>query len=293
MQWQESRSAIERLAACAVLAALCSGAGRGQPSRIVSTAPGITEILFAIGAGGRVVGVSSHCDYPEAARRLPKIGTYSRPDPEKIAALRPDLVILHENLRDAADRLSAMRIPLLLVEMHSITGVLDAMVRIGAASGCEQQALRIVKTIRDRLEAAGRAAPPRRPRALIIVGRHPGGLTGLIAAGPGSWLHELAETAGVENVLKQDKVRYPRVSLETVITLDPDLILDASGTMASGTDRNGHRMRALQPWREHPELKAVRTQRVVILDDELFVRPGPRIPEALERIAAVAAGGSR
>lgn len=271
------------------LVLLCAWAAFGQPSRIVSTAPGITEILFALGAGNRIAGVSSYCDYPEAARRLPKVGSYSRPDPEKIAALRPDLVVLHSTRGDLANRLEALRLPVLRVEMNSLAEVLDSIVRIGRAAGCESEALQLARGIRSRLEAARRQRPSKRPRALIVVARQPGTLTGIVAAGPGSWLHELAETAGAENVLTGDMPRFPRVSLEMVIAWNPDLIFDASSTMAEDRDREAHRQRVLRPWLERSELKAVRTEGVVVLDDELFVRPGPRIPEALERIAAAIA----
>lgn len=269
---------------------LCAGAGFGQPSRIVSTAPGVTEILFALGAGDRVVGVSSYCNHPEAARRLPKIGSYSRPDPERIAALQPDLVILHSNRGDVANRLEALRLPVLKVEMNSLAELLEAIVVIGRAAGRESEALRLAGSIRADLDAARRSRPPGRPRALLVVARQPGALAGLIAAGPGTWLHELVEAAGAENVVPSGMSRYPRVSLEMVMAWNPELIFDASSTMAGGGDREDHRRRVLRPWLERRQLAAVRAGRVIVLDDELFVRPGPRIPEALRQLAAAIAG---
>ncbi|MDW8356094.1 MAG: helical backbone metal receptor [Bryobacterales bacterium] len=276
-----------------LLVFLCAGAGFGQPSRIISTSPGITEILFAIGAGGSVVGVTSYCDFPEQVRRLPKIGSYSRPDPEKIAALRPDLVILYGKRGDLANRLAAMRLPSLVVEMNSLHEVMESIARIGAATGRSENALRLVAQIRAQLEAARQSAPAQRPKTLILVARQPGTLGGLIAAGPASWLGELAEAAGAENLIPAGGPRYPRISLEMVVSWNPDLILDASGTMTADGDEERHRQAALRPWLERADLKAVREGRIVVFSDELFVRPGPRVPQALARISEAIHRGKR
>src|SRR5580698_2314968 len=93
---------------------------RSQPARIVSTFPSITETVFALGAGDRVVGVSNYCRYPAAVLSLPKIGTYTKPDPEKIALLRPDLVIIQKTAAGLADRLSALGIPQATVTIGSL-----------------------------------------------------------------------------------------------------------------------------------------------------------------------------
>jgi iron complex transport system substrate-binding protein len=268
----------------ALCAALCDGA---QPARIVSTFPSITETLFALGAGDRVVGVSTYCHYPPAVLALPKIGTYTKPDPEKIALLRPDLVIIQDVATGLADRLSALGIRHAEVRVGSLAEVYTMIRDIGGAVGLPDRADKLNTEIHSRLDAirAETRAKPR-PTVLMLVGRTPGLLTNLIGVGPEAYLGELLEIAGGTNVLAGTPIAYPHISMETVVRLNPDIILDASMMGEAGADPRPQEERLRQPWLTHRELKAARNGTVFGLATESLVTPGPRVVDAVEAIRA-------
>jgi iron complex transport system substrate-binding protein len=256
---------------------------RAQPARIVSTFPSITETVFALGAGERVVGVSNYCRYPAAVLSLPKIGTYTKPDAEKIALLRPDMVIIQKTAAGLADRLSALGIPHAEVKIGSLAEVFSMIRDIGGAVGLPDRAEKLNVEIRSRLDAiraetAGRA----RPTVMIVVGKTPGLLTNLVAVGPGAYLGELLEIAGGANVLTGTSIAYPHISLETVVRLNPDVILDLS--LMGNADAQEERLQ--QPWLSHGELKAVRNAKIFGLTSESWVTPGPRVVDAVDLIRA-------
>jgi iron complex transport system substrate-binding protein len=262
--------------------ALCVQA---QPARIVSTFPSITETLFALGAGNRVVGVSDYCRYPPAVVSLPKVGSYTKPDPEKIALLRPDLVFIQDSATGLADRLSAMGIAHVGVKVGSLPEVYTMIRDIGRAVALPDKAATLNADIRSRLDGFRREAQGKpRPSALIVVGRTPGILTNLIGVGPGAYLGELLEIAGASNVLKDTPIAYPHISMETVVRLNPDIILDASMMGEAGVNPGPLEERLRQPWFAHRELVAVRNGTVFGLSDGSLVTPGPRVVDGVAAI---------
>jgi|SRR5262245_6484371 len=263
---------------------LVTFAAFAQPMRIVSTSPSITETLFALGVGNRVVGVSTYCRYPPEVSGLPRVGTYARPDPEKIAILRPDLAIIHSGSATLPDRLSALRIEFLEVSQTSLSDVYVLIREIGRVAGVTTQADRLIQNIRSRLEAIqSQAQGFRKPSVLLLVGKDPGSLTNMIGAGPKAYLGELLEIAGGRNILADAAmIPYPRISLETVVRLDPDLILDASGMGDLKEDAKTMQDRMREPWLRHRELSAVRNGRVVAIASQALVVPGPRVVDAVE-----------
>src|SRR5580658_9205245 len=144
---------------------------QAQPSRIVSTFPSVTETLFALGAGDRVVGVSNYCRYPSAALSLPKVGTYTKPDAEKIALLRPDLVFIQKSAANLADRLDALGIKHAEIQIGSLAEVYSMIRDIGRAAGLTDRAEGLNGDIRTRLDALRAEGRGRdRPKVLIVVG---------------------------------------------------------------------------------------------------------------------------
>src|SRR5438067_1798522 len=182
----------------AVIAMLAlAGALAAQPNRIVSTAPSITETLFALGLGPRVAGVSTYCHYPPEAAKRPRIGTYLRPNVEAIVALRPDLVILESLPNGAGPQLARMKLNVLEVHHRNLESVLQTIEAIGAGCGVSDRAAQLVSQMRSRLEGIRQrtAGAPRRS-LVFIVGRTPNSLDGLVAVGKGSYLNELIQIAG-------------------------------------------------------------------------------------------------
>lgn len=258
-----------------------------QPARIVSTAPTITESLFALGLGDRVVGVSTYCHYPPAVLRIPKIGTFIKPDAEKIAMLRPDLVVVQraKSPMPLPGKLAALGIKYVEVEPGSLAETYTLIQGIGRATKVEDRATKLVASIRARLDAIrAESKSGYKPTVLLIIGRDPGLLSNLVGAGPGAYLDELITIAGGRNMLADSKIEYPHISLETVLRADPDVILDAGAMGTTQNDGTKGEEELKQPWMARRELKAVRNRKVFGLTSESLVVPGPRVVEAVQLI---------
>jgi len=258
-----------------------------QPARIVSTSPSITETLFALGLGDRVVGVSAYCHYPPAVLTLPKIGSFIKPDAEKIAVLRPDLVVVQraKSPMPLPSKLAALGIKYLEVEPGSLAEVYTLIQDIGRATGVQQRAASLIASIRGRLDAVrAESQSSYKPSVLLIVGRDPGMLSNIVGVGPGAYLDELITIAGGRNILGQSKIQYPQISMETVLHANPDVILDAGAMGTTQNDGTKGEEELKQPWMQHSELNAVRNRKVFGLTSETLVVPGPRVVEAVELI---------
>jgi iron complex transport system substrate-binding protein len=274
------------------------GLGEAQrPSRIVSTSPSITEVLFALGLGDRLVGVSTYCRYPDAALALPKVGTFLRPNTELIARLRPDLVLVSRGGHDVPRQLKVLGIRSIALDDARTLGDVYSMIRVlGQAAGVTSRAELIVGEIQaklDRIRAETRTLPSR--KVLIVVGRSPGTLTDLVVVGRGSFLNELVTLAGGVNVLSDPTLPgYPRIAMETVIRLDPDVIVDA-GDMGDTAAEHVRRQPLTEGlWRRQSAVRAARTGAVHAVTNDAFVVPGPRVVDAAEALAGwLRAAGDR
>lgn len=267
---------------CLILAVAAPAFASDAPRRIVSTAPSLTETLYTLGAGDRVVGVTTWCRYPEEARLKPKIGGYSNPSVEAIVALRPDLVVLSDRRNDVAERLTHFQIPTLVVSLESLRAIEEAITRIAARLGVAQRGAAVVAGIEARRGAVARLIAGRpRPRTLLLLGHSPDNLTSLFAVGPGSFLGEMLEAAGGDNVLGDVRMPYPKVSVEEVIARDPEVILEVVSPPADA-DAQG---RALRLWSAYPSLRAVRAGAIRVVVDDTMVQPGPRVGEKIELLA--------
>jgi iron complex transport system substrate-binding protein len=267
------------LIACfAVAATLCA-----QPRRIVSTAPSLTETLFALGLGSSVAGVSQHCHYPPEAASRPKVGTYVNPNVEAIVALRPDLVVLQEAADQAAAQLRRIGIATLELRHGNLDSVFATITDIGARCGVPDRAAKLNGEIRARLDAIrGRTSGRPRRSLVFIVGRSPGTLDNLIAVGKGSYLNELIEIAGGANALARTAMPYPKVSLESMIGVNPDVLVDMGDMAETLRVTEEHKRGVVALWSRYPALNAVQHGRVFAVASDIFVVPGPRVADAAE-----------
>ncbi len=275
---------VRRAFAIALLVFLASATGRSQPqeipARIVSTSPSITETLFAVGLGDRVVGVSTYCRYPPAVAALPKVGTFLKPDAETIARLKPDLVFVHKGPNNVLAQLGTLGIKTAVVDRGSLPSVFATIRQISTAANVADRGERLVSDLNAGLDRVKASVAGRTPRkVLIIVGRRTGTLTDIIAVGPGSYLDGIATIAGGSNVLASTTLEYPRISMETVISLAPDVIVDVGEMGESPADSDRRRQITEGLWRSQTLVKAVRDGGVHAVHDEAFVVPGPRIVE--------------
>ncbi len=256
-----------------------SEAGATIPARIVSLVPAVTETLFALGMGPRVVGVSTYCDYPAETGALPKVGSFTEPVAETIVVLKPDLVLTspspgNETAVRAVER-TGVRVAVIQSEgglAEARSAILDVARAVGAAPAGEA----LLARLDARLEAVKRAAAGlERPSAAVVVGREP-----LVLAGPGSYLGELLVLAGGRNIADSIGGRWPRVGMELLVASRPEVLVDLSVGMGDAPDDE----EAAAAWASMPSLPAVASGRVVRDSDAMMLRPGPRLADAAEAL---------
>ncbi|RMH37926.1 MAG: ABC transporter substrate-binding protein, partial [Nitrospirae bacterium] len=181
------------------------------PKRIVSLAPSVTEILFAIGLNEEIVGVTEFCDYPPAAQDKPKVG-YARPNLEALVALEPDLVIAPQSFlrTDLLAKLEQLKIPTVILNPKSLEDILAHIRLIGRIVGRQAEALQVTEAMRGRMRTlSSRLAGLQRPRVLYVLNSQP-----LITVGPGSFIQQLIELAGGDNIAADAHAPYPRINME-------------------------------------------------------------------------------
>lgn len=241
-----------------------------RPERIVSLAPSVTEALFALEAGDRVVGVTSYCDYPPAARLKESIGDTLKPNAERIVALKADLVIVStaSQVESSVQKLEELGMPVYVTNPRSIEGVLESIAAIGGIIGVADVARQLTDKLRSRISSIeSRVAGRTRFSVFVILGTEP-----LITAGGASFINDLVTRAGGRSISADINGDYPQYSLETAVAKQPDIIfLQAGGNVLP------ERLR---------QTPAARAGRVYRLDDDLLLRPGPRVVDGLEQMAA-------
>ena len=267
--------------------------GGAVPQRVVSLTPSLTEILWALGAGERVVGVSDYCDYPAEAKTRPHVGTFLQPSVEKILALRPELILMDGVQKDVAAALSAAGggARVLAIPMNDLGQVREAITQVGAALGDRKKEAAALlgqldgELLAVRSQVSRRGSRPR-PKVLFVVDRQLGGLRGVIATGPGTYLDELVQLAGGTNVFSDLPVRYGKVAVEAIEERQPDVIFDAVHSEAGSAES----VRA--DWLGLRNVPAVRNGRVHVLNDREFVTPGPRLGKAVREMARLIAAAA-
>jgi len=284
---------MKRAGLCFALVLVAAHAVAAEPKRIVSTSPSITDTLFALDLGDRVVGVSRYCRHPPAVDALPRVGTFLKPDVEAIARLRPDLVVVHKSADDLQARLTALHLRYVDVEGGGLKAVYATIRRIGAAAEVSSRAERLVADIEARLIAIRAKSGARRPRVLLIVGRRPGLLADIVAVGRDSYLNDLLEIAGGTNALADEGLpEYPRISLETVVRLRPDVVID-TGDMGDTPEERVRRSGANRElWMRNALIANAGIKRIHATTTDALVVPGPRVVEAAEWLRALVHEGA-
>jgi iron complex transport system substrate-binding protein len=246
------------------------------PARIVSLAPSITEMLFAIGAGGQVAGVTQFCDFPPEAATKPKVG-YANPNLESLVALQPDLILAPKEFLkpDLFASLDHLHIPLFVFSGQSVEDIFSQIQTIGRMTDHQAEAAALAMEVRRRIATVTQLVQGQPPvRVLYVLNSQP-----LITVGPGSFINELIELAGGLNVAAKSATSYPRLSMETVLVEDPEVLVFPVG-QAEGISESEQ-----QAWRQWSGLSAVKHLRLHQIPADLLNRPGPRIGQALERLA--------
>jgi iron complex transport system substrate-binding protein len=257
----------------------------GAPLRIVSLAPSLTETLYALGVGDRVVGVTRYCAHPPAVSEVPKIGGHLDPNFEAIVSLEPDLVVAIPSSREQRMRLEGLGLRVLEVDQHDVVAVLDSIVMVADACGVGDRGRKLRSEIEVQLSVVENVvAGASRPRVVIVVGHQAGEgpVRSVWAAGPDTFYDGVIRLAGGVNAMSDGLARYPELSREGLAALDPDVVLDViAGLEARNLDADDLR----RQWMRLVEMRAVREGRIRILEGDHMVVPGPRLPEMVEAVA--------
>lgn len=273
---------------CCVVAAALAGCSRKQPSapaaprpaqRIVSCSPSTTEILFALGAGDKLIAVSTADDYPPEAKTISPVGDFAMPNLELLLQLKPDLVVSTYLVKPAlAQELEKRGIRVYLAPQSSFADLFAAIRELGELAGAEQRAAELVADMRRRIaeveRQAEKVAPADRPRVFIEISADP-----LYTAGGGSFLDELVTRAGGANIAATLKQPFAQINSEFVIRQDPDAILVCYMTSRpDAAEQIGKRI----GW---SQMKAVKHSRIIAdIHSDLLCRPGPRLVAGLEQL---------
>jgi len=247
-----------------------------EPQRIISTAPSVTEILFALGLNEKIVGVTTLCNYPEEAKTKEKIGTFQSPNIEKILSLKPDIVIATGGVqRQTVEKLEQLGIPVFVSYPRTMEEVIRSIYTIGHITGAEESAKKLAFDLKLRVaKVTSKVSKARvKPKVFFELWNEP-----LMSAGPGSFIDDIIRKAGGINIAGSSKSAYPIFSLEQLVKEDPDVIIGAESSMGA----NPLDVSKRPGWNT---LKAVKNQKVFMINDDIVFRAGPRLVLALEIIA--------
>ena len=246
--------------------------GDAPTTRIVSLMPSMTEIVFAIGAGDQVVGVSDYCLWPAEAQSKPHVGGLMNPNMEAILLLRPTTVLLHNGQGEFAARLKRANVEARLIPADTLADVYASIANMGALTGRVTQAAELSRKIQNGIAGENTTSPP--PSVLLVVARDGDSLRGIYASGPHTHLGEILEATGGRNVLESADPRPSRpMGVEELIRTNPDVIIDFS--VPAGNDTEAENERLMKPWVKLATIKAVQRGHVYFVKDPHLSLPGP------------------
>jgi iron complex transport system substrate-binding protein len=258
-----------------------------HPQRIISLSPNITEIIFDLGAGERVVAVTDYCDFPKQAALLPKVGGFIQPNIETIVATEPDLVILLNAQHHTVEQLRKLNIKTLIVNNRTLSDITTAIEQIGKAIGYQQQAGLLLNQINNKINAIKqKTVNLPSPSVMISIGHSMASeqFEQIYIAGQQDFYNDLIELAGGKNVYQIDFPAVPSVSIEGILQLNPDIIIDI---FPEADDHNKSLQQVKQQWQSLKQLNAVKHNQVYIIEEDYATIPGPRIFLLLEQLSAL------
>jgi cobalamin transport system substrate-binding protein len=247
------------------------------PMRIIPLAPNLTEILYALGLGDRVVGVTNHCNFPPEASLKPKVGSYINLNVEEIISLSPDLAIgtVDGNERIILDLLEQAKVKVFFVNPRSVRQVIDTILTLGRLCGAPERAQTLSRALTKRVNRViERTGSRKKPLVFLQIQIQP-----IMTVNKNTVHNDLIRLAGGRNMAAEEPVTYPRISIEEVIQRKPEVIL------ISSMERGGRFEKARQDWLKWTSIPAVQNKRVYLIDSDLIDRPSPRLIDGLEIMA--------
>jgi iron complex transport system substrate-binding protein len=250
------------------------------PERIVSLAPSNTEILFALGLEDKIVGVTDYCDYPEAAKNKEKIGGFSEPNIEKIVSVKPDLVVATNMHQKSVEELVKLNIPSVVLDPKDFDEVFASIEIIGKATGQHDEALTLIKNLKARMknveDAVAKVKIDKRPKVYYEIWPSP-----ITTSGPGTFVDDIIQRAGGENIAKDAQKAYPQYSQEMIVAKNPDFIIFSHH---GSSNQSVEDVITRQGWEN---INAIKNKKVFYLDENLVQRATPRLVDGLEKFVEI------
>ncbi|HXD72249.1 MAG TPA: helical backbone metal receptor [Vicinamibacterales bacterium] len=252
-----------------------------QARRIISIIPSTTEMLFAMGAGDRVIAIGTYDKYPPEAQKLPRVGALVDPNVEQILQMRPDLVVVYGTQTELKRRLERANIPYYSYSHQGLPDIFSTMRSLGMRVGMAAQGEALAARLERQLAAIrAKVANRPRPKTLLVMGREPGALRNIYASGGVGFLHDMLEAAGGTDALADIQRQSVDVSNEMVLARAPDVIIELRYTDEAINRAD------LDVWNRVSAVPAVKNHRVIVLTGDQFVVPGPRVADAVAKMAA-------
>ncbi len=247
----------------------------GEIRRIISITPSLTECLYALGCGGRIVGVGDFCTYPEDAKSIPRVGGYINPNLEVILSLKPDLIVIQGKHEKVAGFCSVNGILFERFEIDSLNDVFGTLSKLGLLLEKKSTADSLCKVLKEGLDdVASRVSGLPRRTVFYSLGHTPGNINTLFTAGKPSFISELLTIAGGKNIFEYNNMLYPEISKETLVKRAPDIILESVINKSSSRD---YIEKLYHDWEKFTTLPAVQNKRIYMINEEFLEIPGPRI----------------
>ena len=268
-----------------LLSSFAAGAQQQQqrpPQRIISFIPALTEMLFAIGAGPRVVAVGSFDEYPPEVKKLERVGALLDPDLERILSLKPDLVTVYGSQADLQRQLDRAGIPTFQYRHAGLADVSKTILELGTRVGHPKEAEALTTSIRQRLDRLRQSVSGRpRPRTMIVFGRETLALRGIYASGGRGFLHDMLMAAGGDNIFADVQRESVQATSELILARRPEVIIE----LRVGDMPPDQQKKEIEVWNRLSSVPAVQSKRVFFLTDARTVVPGPRVAEGTELLA--------
>ena len=250
------------------------------PNRIISTSPAITEILFALSVGDRVVGVTDFCSYPKKACLLPSIGGPLNPSTETWISLKPDLIIIQEDSEIIQKSAKIFRIPSLTVSFSNLRNILTSIHIIADSLQVSEAGHQLTEKIKIRINDYRSRLKELKPRqVLMLLSDTNDPSRDLYAVGRGTFLNELLTIAGGENVLPDTMAKYPKISKEYIIAKSPEIIIEGGPKSNLSNEEIKARKKT---WGKYSTLRAVKDDRLYFIGADYILIPGPRLLNILD-----------
>ncbi len=252
-------------------------------ARIISLAPGITEIVFKLDLGDELVGITRYCDYPPETSKIKKIGGLIDLNLEMIISLKPD-IIFHYPEHKKKLYILRNRVRLISVPHKNIKDLYRSINIIATEAGARSRGIILIKKIKKSLRDISNQPTKIKPRIMIVAARDPSSLRNMTIVGSGDYLNEILTISGAKNCY-EGTLYYPSVSLESVIKMDPDIIIEFSYFFKKKTKNS-----IIKQWNKYPGISAVKRGKIYIISEQFWLRPGPRIIKIAEALKKMLRG---